>query len=307
MEFGLDIYTRTRVRPSREQQAICQCCEEKLIAKCGDFRVHHWAHKNSHCDNWWEPETEWHRNWKSKFPAEWRESIKYDTISNEKHIADIYNPYKDLVIEFQNSPISPDELRSRESFYNKLIWVVNVENAVIKTTSIQSISEKANTMLEEILNETMNDFIKIPSEIVTLLNIEKDKILSKMKESFFKQELEELKNYFDLQFDLVAQKIQNGKTIHIVGEAPTKVQENLFRPIINKAIEYLDNFIIKNESLDQNNQYLNYEWKRRKKVWNYSQKPVFLDTGEELLWLQSNTILKKIPYSEFTTKYCPNR
>ncbi len=306
MEFGLDVNTRTRVRPSRQQRAICQCCEEELIAKCGNFRVHHWAHKNSHCDSWWEPETEWHRNWKNKFPAEWRESIKYDTISNEKHIADIYNPNNDLVIEFQNSPISLDELRSRESFYNKLIWVVNAENAVIKTTSIQSISEEANTMLEEILNETMNDFIKIPSEIVSLLNNQKDKILSEMKEGFYKQELKELKYHFNTQFDIVAQKIQEGKIIHIVGEAPTKVKENLFRPIVNKAVQYIDNFINKNEYLDQNNQYLNYEWKRRKKVWNYSKKPVFLDTGEELLWLQSDTILKKTPYSKFLTKYSIN-
>jgi hypothetical protein len=303
MEFGLDINTRTRVRPSRQQQAICQCCEEELIAKCGNFRVHHWAHKNSHCDSWWEPETEWHRNWKSKFPEEWRESIKYDTINNEKHIADIYNPKNDLVIEFQNSPISLDELSSRESFYNKLIWVVNVENAVIKTISIQSICEEANTTLEEILNEAINDAIKMPHEIVLLLNNEKDKLLNDMKEGFFKEELKELKNHFDSQFDIVAKRISSGKTIHIIGESPTKVKQDLFRPIVNKAIEYIDNFIKKNESHDQNNQYFNYEWKWRKKVWNHSNKPVFLDTGEELLWLQSNTILKKIPYSKFLTKY----
>ncbi len=124
-----------------------------------------------------------------------------------------------------------------------------------------------------------------------------------MKEGFYKQEVKELKYHFNTQFDVVARKIQDGKTIHITGKAPTKVKEDLFRPIVNKAVQYIDNFINKNEYLDQNNQYLKYEWKRRKKVWNYSQKPVFLDTGEELLWLQSDTILKKTPYSKFLTKY----
>lgn len=51
----------------------------------------------------------------------------YDTKTNEKHIADICTD-DDVVIEFQNSPIHADEVRSRNSFYKRIVWVVNGSN-----------------------------------------------------------------------------------------------------------------------------------------------------------------------------------
>lgn len=53
---------------------VCPGCGAPVIAKCGTHKVHHWAHKGvKMCDNWWEPETEWHRAWKNNFPKEWQE------------------------------------------------------------------------------------------------------------------------------------------------------------------------------------------------------------------------------------------
>lgn len=84
----------------------------------------HWAHATKkHCDPWWENETDWHRSWKACFPLSWHEQIHFDT-SGEKHIADVKTP-AGLVIEFQNSPMSPDELSSREYFYQNMIWIIN--------------------------------------------------------------------------------------------------------------------------------------------------------------------------------------
>jgi hypothetical protein len=104
---------------------ICPICASELTAKCGEYKVNHWAHKKSrNCDPWWEPETEWHRNWKNNYPAEWQEFLFTDQSTNEKHIADVHTSHN-LVIEFQHSNISPNEQKSRESFYKNMIWIVD--------------------------------------------------------------------------------------------------------------------------------------------------------------------------------------
>ncbi len=94
-----------------------------MIAKCGTQRVHHWAHRGERaCDAWWEPETPWHRDWKSRFPADWREVIRFSQ-SGEKHIADVRTEHG-LTIEFQHSHLKPDERAAREAFYGNMMWVV---------------------------------------------------------------------------------------------------------------------------------------------------------------------------------------
>ncbi len=303
MEFGLDINTRTRVKPSRKQQAICQCCEEELIAKCGKIRVHHWAHKKSHCDSWWEPETEWHRNWKSKFPAEWRESIKYDALCNEKHIADVYNPYKDLVIEFQNSPISLEELNSREIFYQKMIWVINAQTYIIETSPLKPYHNLVKELLKTILSRQINDTIKIPNEVVTILNIKRDEILQTIKIGSYKQQIKELEDLFQSEFNNIIEKFLNNEIINLVGVKPSIVLSDLLNPFVYNIKDKFYKYSIKNEQLDKENCYLSYIWKRKKKVWDFASKPIFLDTGEDLLWIHDNSILKKIPYSKFISKY----
>lgn len=106
---------------------ICEVCNQPTLAKCGSRKVHHWAHVSLlECDKWWESETEWHRDWKNKFPSEWQEKVHKDEISGELHRADVKTNL-DLVIELQNSPISFEEQTSREKFYKKMIWIVNGE------------------------------------------------------------------------------------------------------------------------------------------------------------------------------------
>lgn len=105
--------------------AICPGCGAPVIAKCGTQKVHHWAHRNTKmCDSWWETETQWHRNWKNNFPAEWQEIFLPDEQTGELHIADIRTEHG-LVIEFQHSHIKPEERISREKFYKNMVWVVD--------------------------------------------------------------------------------------------------------------------------------------------------------------------------------------
>ena len=95
-----------------------------MVAKCGEVRLRHWAHKGRLlCDPWWENETEWHRAWKDEFPADWQEFVHLAG-DGERHIADVKTG-DGWVIEFQHSHIKPEERRSREAFYPKLIWVVD--------------------------------------------------------------------------------------------------------------------------------------------------------------------------------------
>ena len=102
----------------------CPACRGPVVAKCGEVRVWHWAHKGRlHCDPWKENETPWHRAWKNEFPADWQE-IVHSADDGERHIADVETA-GGWVIEFQHSYIKPEERRSREAFYRKLIWVVD--------------------------------------------------------------------------------------------------------------------------------------------------------------------------------------
>lgn len=116
-----------KTEPQQGLVGICPRCGKEVFAKCGKIKLHHWAHKNlKDCDAWAEPETQWHRYWKNKFLKEYQEVVFTNPITNEKHRADVHTA-KGITIEFQNSPISLDELHSRDEFYNNLIWIVNGE------------------------------------------------------------------------------------------------------------------------------------------------------------------------------------
>jgi hypothetical protein len=114
-----------KVEAAKGLKGICPICHESVIPRCGQMKIHHWAHKRqTHCDKWWENETEWHRNWKNLFPVEWQEVVAFDNETGEKHIADIKTNY-DFVVEFQHSFITEEERVSRENFYKKMAWVVD--------------------------------------------------------------------------------------------------------------------------------------------------------------------------------------
>lgn len=122
MKFAIVEGHRQEAAPALKGQ--CPHCNSTMVAKCGTLRVWHWSHQAViECDRWWEPETEWHRDWKNKFPIDWQEKIQW-AVDGEKHIADVKTA-RHRVIEFQNSSIKREERRAREAFYEKMVWVVN--------------------------------------------------------------------------------------------------------------------------------------------------------------------------------------
>lgn len=105
----------------------CFYCESKMIPKCGKIKQWHWSHSRiAICDTWTQPETEWHRNWKSIFGKDNSEIIIIQ--NGKKHIADVKTK-NGTVIEFQNSKISYDTVVTREQFYGEnMIWIINAIN-----------------------------------------------------------------------------------------------------------------------------------------------------------------------------------
>jgi competence protein CoiA len=122
MKFAIVDGLRCEAQPKLRGE--CSVCNADVVAKCGVQRIWHWAHvSTSNCDHWWEPETQWHRNWKSEFPEQLQE-VRQASLDGEVHIADVKTE-DGIVLEFQHSSISLKERISRENFYRQMVWVVN--------------------------------------------------------------------------------------------------------------------------------------------------------------------------------------
>ena len=122
MKYGVVGAERREAQPGLS--AKCPVCGDAMTAKCGEHRVHHWAHRAIRtCDPWWKNETEWHRAWKNCFPEDWQE-IVHRSEQGEKHIADV-KAESGEVIEFQHSFLRRVERESREMFYQRMVWVVD--------------------------------------------------------------------------------------------------------------------------------------------------------------------------------------
>lgn len=113
-----------KIEAKPKLEGICPLCRNKVISKCGEIYVWHWAHvKDEECDAWSEPESAWHKHWKATFGKENSEVVISKDSKN--HIADILTESQ-VVIELQNSPISKSTIRERENFYGeRMIWLIN--------------------------------------------------------------------------------------------------------------------------------------------------------------------------------------
>lgn len=113
-----------KILATRGAEGYCPACADKLVAKCGELVVHHWSHfARPDCDDWYEPETEWHHGWKRHFQPDQVEVVI------GPHRADVLAD--GTVIEFQHSPISTTEIREREDFYvaevGAMVWVFDAQ------------------------------------------------------------------------------------------------------------------------------------------------------------------------------------
>lgn len=94
----------------------CPGCGGPVRAKCGEVLTWHWAHLTAECDPWSEPESQWHLNWKARFPEAYQEVVV------GPHRADVKGPA--AVLEVQKSQIAPEMIREREEFYGEMLWML---------------------------------------------------------------------------------------------------------------------------------------------------------------------------------------
>ena len=165
MKFAIVKGERREAEPGLS--AACVGCGKAMVAKCGELRVWHWAHRGAWtCDRWWEPETKWHRVWKNNFPKEWQEVV--GTAENgERHIADVRTK-QGLVLEFQHSFLSEDlytplELRGAAV---GLLSLLRNEGGSVGTSMAQTLHERRDQfhtlrLGEQLdpLNPAVNSFI----------------------------------------------------------------------------------------------------------------------------------------------------
>lgn len=111
-------------KPTKGARGICPLCGETLVARCGNIRIHHWAHPSDSQCPYKENKGEWHIDWQNEFLEEWQEILLIDPVTKEKNIADIQTP-TGFVLEFQHSHIKDEEKTARENFYKNMVWVVD--------------------------------------------------------------------------------------------------------------------------------------------------------------------------------------
>lgn len=118
------------LRRRAEPRLVAQCpsCEGPLIAKCGPIVTWHWAHRANDCDPWAEPESEWHREWKSVAEGQWGARVEVVARTGASvHRADIVLDSFRVVIELQHGYLSVADIEARESFWAsagyRLVWV----------------------------------------------------------------------------------------------------------------------------------------------------------------------------------------
>jgi competence CoiA-like predicted nuclease len=117
--MNLAIKNNERITASPKEKAVCPLCNQEVIAKCGEIKIWHWAHKQDfECDSFGEPESEWHLKWKNYFSREYQEVVM------GKHRADIRTKNR-WIIELQNSSISSKEIEEREEYYKRMVWLLN--------------------------------------------------------------------------------------------------------------------------------------------------------------------------------------
>jgi hypothetical protein len=153
MRFALVDGNKTEA--TKGAKGLCPSCGSELVAKCGEVRINHWAHKGKRtCDPWWENETDWHRSWKVQFPIYWQEVIQFDE-NDEKHIADVKTE-NGWVLEFQRSYLNPEERRAREAFYTKLVWVVDGLRRKRDKPQFQKVIEESTVVSKKPLIRRIN-------------------------------------------------------------------------------------------------------------------------------------------------------
>lgn len=132
MRFALDVRGNRICAddPVKYKDCFCQACGEQLIHKKGKKIRPYFSHvPNTDCSYGKDKDnkSEWHIRMQNYFPDNIQEKRFVDKESGEVHIADVYIEKYNTVLEFQHSPIDPDEFDKRTTFHlnngRKVVWL----------------------------------------------------------------------------------------------------------------------------------------------------------------------------------------
>lgn len=129
MLFARDSVGVSRPPHATGDRGTCDFCRSEVIAKCGTYTVHHWAHKDTGlCDSWESSESDWHRGWKAEIETV---TQRFTEVTLERggvrHRADIQLCDK-RVVELQHTTLSPEDVVARETFYQRGLWLYHGES-----------------------------------------------------------------------------------------------------------------------------------------------------------------------------------
>jgi len=114
-----------RTRASPNSKAICPLCNEEVIAKCGEIKIWHWAHKVNFTCKEFEPETERHIEMKLFFKDNFPNfELEYNL---GWAIPDLFDKNRKIAIEVQHSRLSKEKFLERTINYRKngihVLWI----------------------------------------------------------------------------------------------------------------------------------------------------------------------------------------
>lgn len=297
MEFALDKISGSRLKAKKGLQGICEMCAGPMIAKCGEIMIHHWAHVASPCtDNWKENESQWHREWKSNFPEEWREKALNDQATGERHRADIYVPHKELIIEFQHSHISVENIESREKFYKKMIWVINAENQSFSINSVQKIIDIIKSVKQSYNKKQLkiNDLYYLDNRQIAELRNLHQLLITKTNLVNYKIIIENIvKTFMSMQNATMASHSPLVNYDYIIKSSV--LLHELLESIFDKALESVNNTSKEKGDL--------YHYILSSKTWKYAKMPIFIHHKDYLYFLISDHVCKLVSKEEFCKKY----
>lgn len=187
-----------------------------------------------------------------------------------------------------------------------MIWVVNANKFRIVTSPINSLLRDIEGLKFRHFNDRINDCIEVPNDSQLKLNAIKDKILNDKKRGFSEQTIGNLMKDYKSEMGTLADQFFQGKSKNR-GVNPNQFRRDLLQPIFTKSKKQIEERMERNKELDADNQYYKYTWSKRSKIWGCANMPIFLDMGQELLLIESDLFLRKVPRSRFIEYYSGQR
>ena len=192
---------------------------------------------------------------------------------NIKHRADVFTA-KSICIEFQNSVITSETIRDRENFYEKMVWVIN--------------GEKFKNNISWHCYELDHQFLKYkPSFIENYkpngYKLERPSFV--YKDFNLAVQTNEVIIAGEFDFDCISEHFW----LSLSNLTPMEVKdlEERFNTIIVKKYEIAE----KPASIEIYN--VSFSWSRMRKVWGDAKSPIFIDLGNDLLFVENGEVLSE--------------